>query len=101
MRYDRKIELIRVSPGTFNEKTANYEGSTETRTPLYASVMDTRTEMVKLVYGTLRQGSLTIQLQNPVDQAFDWIEMDGRRYKVDFRRHLRTKETFIVTEVQK
>ena len=100
MRYDTKIELVRLDPGHFNPDTGNYEGRTETKTALYASVMDTRAEMLKLVYGCLRQGSLTIHIQNHTDIVFDQIEVRGRRYKVDFRRRLRTKESFIVSEVQ-
>lgn len=101
MRYDRKIELIRADPGTFNPLTGNYEGGSETRTPLFASIMDTRAETVQLVYGSLKQGSLTIQLQNHIRIPFDWIDVDGRRYKADFRRKLRTKETLVVSEVQR
>lgn len=100
MRYDTKIELVRIDPGTFNSETGNYEGKTETRTALYASVLDTRTEMLQLVYGSLKQGSLTIHMQNHVDIPFDQIEVKGRRYKVDYRRRLRTKESFIVSQVQ-
>ena len=99
MRYDTKIELVRLDPGEFNPETGNYDGATETKTSLYASVMDTRAEMVKLVYGSLRQGSLTIHLQNHIDQPFDRIDVNGRRYKEDYRRKLRTKETLIVSEV--
>lgn len=100
MRYDTKIELVRLDPGEFNPETGNYDGATETKTSRYASVMDTRAEMVKLVYGSLKQGSLTIHIQNHTDIVFDQIEVRGRRYKVDFRRRLRTKESFIVSEVQ-
>ncbi|UNT92609.1 MULTISPECIES: hypothetical protein [Allobaculum] len=100
MRYDTKIELVRSDPGHFNPDTCNYEDRAETKTALYASVMDTRAEMLKLVYGSLKQGSLTIHIQNHTDIVFDQIEVRGRRYKVDFRRRLRTKESFIVSEVQ-
>ncbi len=101
MRYDTKIELIRISPGEFNPDTGNYEGEQETTESLYASVMDTRTEMVKLVYGGLKQGSLTIHLQNHVDEPFDYIDVRGKRYKPDFHRRLRTKQTYVVSEVQR
>lgn len=101
MRYDTKIELVRSDPGHFNPDTCNYEDRAETKTALYASVMDTRAEMVQLVYGSLKQGSLTIQLQNHIRIPFDWIDVDGRRYKADFRRKLRTKETLVVSEVQR
>ena len=62
--------------------------------------MDTRTETLRLVYGEIRQDSYTIQLQNHYTNSFDYIEYDGKKYNVDFRRRLRNKETFIVSEVQ-
>ena len=53
-----------------------------------------------LVYGEIREGSMTIQLQNHYDDAFDHILIGGVKYAVDYSRRLRVKQTFIVSEVQ-
>ena len=65
-----------------------------------ASVMDTGVETMKLVYGSIQQGSLTIQLQNQYEKPFDQIRVGKKIYQVDSRRDLRTKQTFVVSEVQ-
>lgn len=100
MRFDRKICLVRQIPGQFNPKTGNYDNDRPEHFDLYASVMDTRTQMLTLVYGRLVQGSLTITFQNHIQKSFDWIELGGRRYKVDWRRRLQIKEAMVVSEVQ-
>lgn len=53
-----------------------------------------------LVYGGIRQGSLTLHLQRHYDQPFDRIRIANSIYRVDQRRNLRTKQVFIVSEVQ-
>lgn len=62
--------------------------------------MDTGRETMRIVYGEIRQGSLTIQLQNHYNAPFDRIRVLDRVYTVDNSRKLRTKQTFIVSEVQ-
>ncbi len=100
MRCDTAVYLQKVTPGEYNEITGNYEGETITETQVYADVTDTKTEMLKLVYGDIRQGSLTIRLLNHYNAAFDRIRVGSCIYKVDYFRRLRTKHVFIVSEVQ-
>ena len=78
----------------------NYGKDTVYEDERYASVMDTGAETMRLVYGSLRQGSLTIQLQNQYAKPFDRIRVGQKIYQVDSRRDLRTKQTFVVSEVQ-
>lgn len=100
MRYDRPIYLQRMIHGTYDLTTGNYGADTVEETLRYASVMDTRTETMRLVYGEIRQGSLTVHIQNHYPDPFDRIRIGGKVYAVDYRRRLRVKETFIVSEVQ-
>lgn len=99
MRYDTPIEFRQVEKGLYNTATGDYGEDSHSGVTRYASVSDTGAETVKLVYGNLKQRSLTVQLQNPYDAKYDQILIKGRPYKVDFRRILRTKETLIVSEV--
>ena len=99
MRYDRTVVFIRNGEKTYNAATGNYSSSEPVRTERPASVMDTRTETMRLVYGEIREGSLTIQLQNHYGDPFDRIEYAGKTYAVDYRRRLRVKDTFIVSVV--
>ena len=55
---------------------------------------------MKLLYGKISQGSLTIQLQNHYDDPFDRIRIGEKLYTVDMSRRLRTKQIYVVSEVQ-
>ena len=66
----------------------------------YAAVTDSSTETMTLVYGNIKQGSLTIRLQNHYTKPFDQIRIGEKAYKVDRSRMLRVKQVFIVSEVQ-
>lgn len=100
MRYDTPVYFQQVTTGEYDPKTGNYAEDTVTETMRYASVMNTGEEKLKLVYDGPKQGSLTIQLQNHYTEPFDRIRVGEESYSVDFSRKLRTKHTFVVSEVQ-
>lgn len=100
MRYDTLIYFQKIIPGEYDKKTGNYVDDQVEEVRSYASVMDTGAETMRLVYGTIRQGSLTIQLQNQCTKPFDRIRVGQKIYQVDSRRNLRTKQIFVVSEVQ-
>lgn len=100
MRYDTPIYFQRLTQGEYDESTGNYENDQIEETEVMASVMDTQTETMKLVYGDIRQGSLTLTIQNHFDQTFDNIRIGNKVYRVDRTRRLRVKQSFIVSEVQ-
>ena len=64
-----------------------------------ASVMDTGTNTMMLVYSGIKEGSLTIHLQNHYDRPFDRIRVGNKTYGVDFSRKLRLKQVYVVSEV--
>lgn len=100
MRFDREIFFVRVTPGGYDPDTGDYADDTETLTRRMAAVQDTKTETLQLVYGSLKQGNYTVVLQNHYPDPFDLIQIGNGRYRVDYRRRLRQKDTFIVSEVQ-
>lgn len=99
MRYDTPIYFRRVTAGTYDPETGNYSSDTVTEAARYAAVMDTRTETMQLVYGEIRQGSLTVHIQNHYTDPFDRIRIGEKHYRVDLRRQLRVKESFVLSEV--
>ena len=99
MRYDTLIYFQRVTAGTYNPETGDYGSDTVTEAARYAAVMDTRTETMQLVYGELKQGSLTVHIQNLYTDPFDRIRIGEKHYRVDLRRRLRVKESFVLSEV--
>lgn len=100
VRYDTPVYFQKITSGEYDLKTGNYGDDTVVETLRYASVMDTGTELLKLVYDGPKQGSLTIQLQSHYTEPFDRIRVGEKTYSVDFSRKLRTKHTFVVSEVQ-
>lgn len=99
MRYDKPIYFQTLKKGTYNTSTGDYDDDTVVEEVAYASVMDTKTETMMLVYGQLKKGSLTCQIQNSYDKSFDFIRIGSKKYRADYIRNLRTKETFILSEV--
>lgn len=100
MRYDTPIYFQKIKHGSYDELTGNYAKDILHETCVFASVMDTGNETMKLVYGKLKQGSLTITLQNHYDHSFDKIRIGNKLYQVDLSRRLRVKQSYIVSEVQ-
>ena len=100
MRYDTPVYFQKIASGEYDPKTGNYADDTVEETLCYASIMDTGTDMLKLVYDGPKQGSLTIQLQNHYEEPFDRIRVGKKVYSVDFSREQRVKHTFVVSEVQ-
>lgn len=97
MRYDTPVFFQRITPGEFDPGTHNYAEDTITEERRYASVTDTGTEQLTLIYGKIKQGSKVIRLQRPYTEPFDRIRIGEKIYSVDLDRHQRN---YIVSEVQ-
>lgn len=97
MRYDTPVYFQRVVAGEYNADTGNYEKSTIKAEKRYADVTETRTETLQLVYGQIKQASLTIRLQNAIYSPIDSIKIGAKEYRVDWSRG---KRVFVVSEVQ-
>lgn len=100
MRYDTPVYFQLHTEGEYNERTGDYAVDTVTEGKRYASVMDTSERMLQLVYGELKQGSVTVQIQQDYSDAFDHIRIGDKVYAVDYTRRLRGKQTFVCSEVQ-
>ena len=101
MRHDTPIYFQTVEEkGEYDPDTGNYAADTVTEDKVFASVTNSTTETLKLVYGTIKQGSYTVRLQNIYSKPFSYIRIGEKRYKVDYSRKLRLKHTFVVSEVQ-
>ena len=100
MRYDTPIYFQKVTQGKYDPTTGDYGEDAIRETCVMASVMDTRTETMQVVYGSIKQGSKTIHIQNHYDKSYDSIRIDNKIYRVDYSRTFRNKHSFIVHEVQ-
>lgn len=100
MRRDTEVFFQSIVPGEYDEATGDYRDDTVSEEKRHASVTDTGTETMNLVYGSIKQGSKTVRLQTHYKKPFDRIRIGDTLYKVDFERKLRTKHVFVVSEVQ-
>ena len=100
MRYDTPVYFQEITPGKYNPETGDYKEDTIQETKRLASVVNTGEETLKLLYGSVKQDSLTIQLQNHYNAPFSRIRIGEAIYQVDVSRKLRVKHTLIVSEVQ-
>lgn len=100
MRYDTPIYFQRLQQGKYNPDTGNYDEKPPIEEMRLASVTNTGAETLKLVYGALKQDSFTVRLQTHYDKPFDFIRIGEKSFRVDRARKLRTKHTFVISEVQ-
>ena len=100
MRYDTPVYFQKITPGEYDPDTGDTAEDTIKETERFASVYSTGAEMLNLVYGQIRQDSLTIQLQTQYKAPFDRIRVGDTVYKVDTVQNLRVKQYFVVSEVQ-
>ena len=100
MRFDTPIYLQSVKQGDYDESTGNYKEDIITEDNIYASVTDSRTELLKLIYGEIKQGCVTVRLQNHYNKPFNRIRIGDVIYSVDYSRKLRNKHVFVASEVQ-
>lgn len=100
MRFDTPIYFQSVIPGEYNERTGNYDEDTVKEEKKNASVTDSKTETMHLIYGEIKQGSKTVRLQNHYNKPFNRIRIGEAIYSVDYSRKLRNKHVFVLSEVQ-
>lgn len=100
MRFDTPIYFQTITPGEYDPVTGDYEPDVVAEEMRRASVTNSGRETLLLVYGEVRQGSLTLCLQNRFTKPFHRIRIGDVIYRVDSTRPLRIKQTFVVSEVQ-
>ena len=100
MRYDTPVYFQKIESGAYNSETGDYGDPTIVETLKMGSVQDTRAEMLTFVYGKIRQGSVTLQLQNHYTGDYNYIRIGDTIYNVDYGRNLRVKQTYVLSEVQ-
>ena len=97
MRYDKKVYFV-TEGEEYNYDTGNYEPAELVKDEAWANVSDTGTERMQLIYGALKQGAITVRVQGKYDEAFDYVEVDGKKYNVDAFRTFRNDQAFNLSE---
>ena len=110
MRCDTQIYFITDGERTLitdhnDPDYGGYAKATPVEAGMLADVTDTKTETQQLVYGKLREGSVTVRLNGHYLEPFDHIRIVNREtgvsklFDVDAFRHLRHRSVFICHEV--
>lgn len=96
MRYDTPVYFQTIK-SEYDSETGNTGISVLTEERRNASVTDSGTDTLTLVYGGIKQGSKTIRLQRPYEKPFDRIRIGEKLYHADFTRNNRN---FVVSGVK-
>ena len=97
MRYDKKVYFV-TEGEEYNYDTGDYELVELVKHEAWANVSDTGTERMQLIYGALKQGAITVRIQGKCDEAFDYVEVDGKEYNVDAFRTFKNDQSFNLSE---
>ena len=97
MRYNTRIYFV-TEGEEYNYDTGDYEPVELVKDEVWANVSDTDTERMQLIYGTLKQGAITVRIVGKYDKEFDYIEVEGKKYNVDAFRTFRNDQAFNLSE---
>lgn len=100
MRYDTPVYFQCIHPGEYDPETGDYGKDRVTEKKRRAAVTEAGRDTVKIEYGDVREGVLTVRLPVPFREPFDYIRIGRRRYHADRDRNSITGQVFIVSEVQ-
>lgn len=99
MRYDTPVYFQTLTK-IYNTQTGDYTTEVTTEVCRYASVVGTNIDVMRLVYGAIRQGSKTITLQTHFEEPFDRIRIGSVLYNADVFIPYRVKQALVVSEIQ-
>lgn len=97
MRYDTPV-IFQLVEDTYDSNGDYAETVVEQHTE-YASIQNTDAQTMHLVYGEIRQGSITLSLQNYVGYTFNRVFINGKPYTVDQSINLRVKKAYVLSEL--
>ena len=98
MRYDQRVYFVKEGEDEYDYATGDYVTTEPIKEEVWANVSDTGTERMKLIYGNLKQGAITVRIQGKYEETFDYIEVDGKEYNVDAFRTFRNDQAFNLSE---
>ena len=98
MRYDKQIFFVKEGEDEYNYSTGDYVTTEPIKHEAWANVSDTGTERMRLIYGALKQGAITVRIQGKYEEAFDYIEVGDKKYNVDAFRTFRNDQAFNLSE---
>ena len=98
MRFDTPVFFRTETQGTYNAETGDYGDPQISEQEVYADITNTGTMTLNLVYGNLKENSLTVRTRESFNG--DKMRIGSKIYRVDTMRQLHGLTTYIVSEVQ-
>ncbi len=99
MRFDEAVYFQKITQGAYDPATGDYADPVVEETVKYGSIVDTSVKTMQLVYGQIRQGSVTVTLPLKYEGAFDRIRIGDSVYRADVRQSSGGKDIFVCSEV--
>ncbi|MCD8208549.1 MAG: hypothetical protein LUD72_11470 [Bacteroidales bacterium] len=100
MRYDTPVYFQTITAGEYDAETGNYGEDVVEETKKWANRTDSKTDALTIQYADIKEGNIIIRLQNHYSAPFDRVRIGTRVYKPVSVRGLRSKDTFVLAEVQ-
>lgn len=98
MRYDTKALFQYVEDDY--DSIGDYAETVKEEHTEYVSIASTDIQTMHLIYGEIRQGSITMHMQNYVPYAFNRVVINDVKYSVDQAFDLRFKKAYILSQCQ-
>lgn len=104
MRYEKLVYFVRSGQDIYDPKTGDYISSEPEKIEMPAAVSSISAssagseKIANILWGKMHVSAKSVLTLHHVDFAFDFIEIDGRRYEVQATERYRTKDLFYVTE---
>ena len=98
MRYDQRIYFVKEGEDEYDYATGDYVTPEPIKHEVWANVSDTGTERMRLIYGALKQGAITVRIVGKYDKEFDYIQVGDKKYNVDAFRTFRNDQAFNLSE---
>ena len=98
MRYDTPVIFQQVEEQY--QANGDYAEVIKEQHTEYVSLVDTDIQTMHLIYGGIRQGSVTMHLQNYVGYPFNRVVIGSKPYVVDQVINLRVKQAYVLSEWQ-
>ena len=98
MRYSVPVYFVKEGEDEYDYDTGDYVTGEPLKVEVWANVSDTGTERMRLIYGALKQGAITVRIVGKYDKEFDYIEVEGKKYNVDAFRTFRNDQAFNLSE---
>ncbi|MDL2310479.1 hypothetical protein LJC13_00705 [Peptostreptococcaceae bacterium OttesenSCG-928-C18] len=98
MRCDKVVYFCVNGEEIYDDNTGDYVVSKPVKHKRYANINDMGDEKMDMLLGKITVGALTVRINNPILEEFDYIEYNGKQYEVKQRKRLGNKESFQVVK---